>query len=112
MMLGSGMADGYWAGAAKTFTNVSNLTPRKKLNYLTPWGIFTKKPPLGRRSYFGSIRSKAWGNWTCLAEKPFIFRKSTELVLSGMCDASWGEDLDDRKSQAGYVLTLGDTAVS
>ena len=29
-----------------------------------------------------------------------------------MCDASWGEDIDNRKSQAGFVFTMGDTAVS
>ena len=44
MLLGSGMAEGYWAEAAKTFTYVSNITPRKKLSYLTSWGVFTKKP--------------------------------------------------------------------
>ena len=27
-----------------------------------------------------------------------VFRESTELVLRGMCDVLWGEDVDDRKS--------------
>ena len=54
MLLGSGMAESYWAEAAKTFTYVSNITPRKKLNYLTPWGVFTNKPlPALSKFYFG-----------------------------------------------------------
>ena len=33
------------------------------------------------------------------------------LDLEGMCDSSWGDDVDDRKSQAAYVFTMGGTAV-
>ena len=54
MLLNSGMADGYWGEAAKTFTYVSNLTPRRKLKYLTPWEVFTKKTkPAFPKFYFG-----------------------------------------------------------
>ena len=34
------------------------------------------------------------------------------LDLERMCDSSWGDDVDDRKSQAAYVFTMGGTAVS
>ena len=34
------------------------------------------------------------------------------LDLEGMCDLSWGDDVDDRKSQAANVFTMGGTAVS
>lgn len=33
-------------------------------------------------------------------------------VLQGYVDASWGEDLDTRRSQTGYVFVLGNAAVS
>ena len=33
-------------------------------------------------------------------------------TLSGYADASWGEDLDTRKSQSGYVFMLGNASVS
>ena len=33
-------------------------------------------------------------------------------VASGFVDASWGEDLSTRKSQSGYVFTLGNAAIS
>ena len=29
-----------------------------------------------------------------------------------MCDSSWGDDIDDRRSQAAYVFTMGGTALS
>ena len=34
------------------------------------------------------------------------------LNHEGVCDSSWGDDVDDRKPQAAYVLTVGGTAVS
>ena len=34
------------------------------------------------------------------------------LELEGMCDSSWGDDLDDRRSHAAFVFTMGGTAVS
>ncbi len=33
-------------------------------------------------------------------------------VLRGYVDASWGEDLSTRKSQSGYIFTLGNAAIS
>ena len=33
-------------------------------------------------------------------------------VVRGYVDASWGEDLSTRKSQSGYVFTLGNAAIS
>ena len=60
MLLGSGMAEGYWAEAAKTFPYVSNLTPRRKLNYLTPWGVFTKKPLLALPKFYFKEKVLLW----------------------------------------------------
>ena len=49
------------------------------------------------------------------------YLEATELVglrytggpeLEGMCDSSWGENIDDRRSQAAVVFTRGGTAVS
>ena len=34
------------------------------------------------------------------------------LESEGMCDSSWGENIDDRRSQAAVVFTRGGTAVS
>ena len=34
------------------------------------------------------------------------------LDLEGMCDSSWGDDVDDQKSRATYVFTMGETVVS
>jgi hypothetical protein len=34
------------------------------------------------------------------------------LTLRGFVDASWGEDLDTRRSQTGYLFTLGNAAIS
>ena len=34
------------------------------------------------------------------------------LDLKGMCDSSWGNDVDGRRSQAAYVFTMGETAAS
>ena len=31
--------------------------------------------------------------------------------LEGMCDSSWGDDVDDRRSQAAYMFTMGGTTV-
>ena len=37
---------------------------------------------------------------------------SSSSTLTGYADASWGEDLDTRKSQTGYVFMLGNASVS
>ena len=34
------------------------------------------------------------------------------LNLEGMCDSSWGDNVDDKRFQAAYVFTMGGTAVS
>ena len=34
------------------------------------------------------------------------------LILRGFVDASWGEDLDTRRSQSGYLFTLGNATIS
>ena len=34
------------------------------------------------------------------------------LELEGMCDSSWGDDVDDKKSHAAFVFTMGGAAVS
>ena len=33
------------------------------------------------------------------------------VELEGMCDSSWGDDINDTRSQAAYVLTMGGTAL-
>ena len=44
------------------------------------------------------------------------YREATKLVglryigglqVEGMCDSSWGDDVDDRRSQAAFVFTMG-----
>ena len=39
-------------------------------------------------------------------------RHTGDLELEGMGDSSWGDDIEDRKSQAAFVFTMGGTAVS
>ena len=38
--------------------------------------------------------------------------KHDKPVLRGYVDASWGEDLEGRQSQSGYVFTMGNAAIS
>jgi hypothetical protein len=41
-----------------------------------------------------------------------VYGGEEELVVKGYCDASFGTDPDDRKSQTGYVFSLNGGAVS
>lgn len=49
---------------------------------------------------------------TCHVGLVFSGNNGLAPTLRGYVDASWGEDLDTRKSQTGYVFTLGNAAVS
>ena len=55
-------------------------------------------------------------NNLCLCTTPATelvgLRYTGGLELEGMCDSSWGDDIDDRRSQAAFVFTMGGTAVS
>ena len=40
------------------------------------------------------------------ATKLVGLRYTGGLELEGMCDSSWGDDIDDRRSQAANVFTM------
>ncbi|KAG8484431.1 hypothetical protein CXB51_022868 [Gossypium anomalum] len=41
-----------------------------------------------------------------------VFTKASKLMLEGFSDASWGSDVDDRRSTSGYCVFLGGNPVS
>ena len=42
----------------------------------------------------------------------FYYSSSKNLRLEGFCDSDFGGDIDDRKSTTGFVLFMGDNAIS
>ncbi|KAI0991945.1 hypothetical protein K3495_g16242 [Podosphaera aphanis] len=46
------------------------------------------------------------------ADRKLFYKFKSPLILSGLCDASYGNCLDTRRSFSGYLFQLGDSCIS